>query len=326
MQKAGGSGASPPPPAAPRILQRQPVRRGRSARRAVRAPSRSRREGLSGKGRSAERRPDPVDGIPEERVVLVRNRESEQTARREDPVQLAQRRRVVGKVLENLGREHPVEGGIAKREAERVASCERRVRGRRAGLKETLHTRVQARGSHAGGRRGERPEENARPAADVEQGEPGAEVERVEEPRHATPEGHVELVGEEGRETLAIERVVGPAFVPVSGRRIVRQRAESNGSRGLLPSRHLEARHSHPLRPHLLPSALDGPHRPRGSAGRRPRAAGTHRDRPDDTARAVAFPRRGRRRGPRGEAPAARRLQPWNDRSGASLRPRAAPA
>lgn len=188
-------------------------------------------------GGAAESRPEPVDRIPEERVFHVRDRKGEQAARREDPAELPEGGGVVGKVLENLRPQDPVEGGVAKREAEGVAPEEGRARRRRARLQETLHSRVEACGPHPGRRGGERPEENARPAAEVEQGEPGTEVEGVEEPPDAAPEGHVELVREQGLETSAIQPGVGRGLgdKAVRGRVFVRHRGESNGSPACYP-------------------------------------------------------------------------------------------
>ncbi len=165
----------------------------------------------------------------------MRDRKGEQAARREDPAELPQGGGVVGKVLEDLRPQDPVEGRVAKREAEGVAPEERRRRRRGARLQKALHSRVQAGGSHPGRRGGERPEEDARPAAEVEQGEPGAQFERVEEPPDAAPEGHVELVRELGLETPAIQPGVGPGLGSGAGRRSMPHRGESNGSPACYP-------------------------------------------------------------------------------------------
>lgn len=185
---------------------------------------RARSEGGAAKGG-----PDPVDRVPEERVVLVRDGDREETAGPKDTADLSQHRPVIGEVLEDLGRQDAIKRGVAEREKQRVTAKEGRGRRRRARLEEALQPRVQARRSHARRRRGERAEEDSRPAAEVEEGDPGAQVERGEEPQDTAPEGHVELVEQERREALAVE----PGF----GCGVVRQRAKSTGFGGLLPSR-----------------------------------------------------------------------------------------
>ena len=163
----------------------------------------------------------------------MRDRDREEAARREDAANLAQGRRVVGEVLEDLRGEDPLEGSVAERETLGVSPEEGCGRLRRAGGEKAFRTLVEAEGLHARRGGGERAEEDSRAAAEVEEGKAGRKVERVEEPEDASPEGHVELVAEKGGETPGIE--------PGGGKRVERQRAESTRSRRLLPSGHLAA-------------------------------------------------------------------------------------
>src|SRR5262249_1149186 len=143
-------------------------------------------------GRAAERRPDTIDGIPQEWVVGVRHRDGEEAARLEDAEELRQRGAVV-QVLENFRREDLVERGGGERQPDGVRRGEARPRvPRPAYLRELEVEPDEARAPE----RAESAQMEAAAGAAVEDPFASGGRERLEEEPRATAVRHVGLVGE----------------------------------------------------------------------------------------------------------------------------------